>query len=212
MAFDPRSWHDLFGAVATASAALLGLFVVAISLHVQLVEGHPVVRNQARVSLLYLALLLAFSITGLVPGITVEWLAAELVAIVLLTTIVYASGYLRAHSHHVPIPRDAWERMTVVVVFDVLFLAAAGSLLWHRGPGLYLVVPAVVILLPSNVFMAWRVIFSPELSAARGQMASTSQRPTSDAPKSALKAGNHPSSEQRHSASPRRHQTDGPDS
>ncbi len=55
MGLDPAAWHDLFGAVATASAALLGLFIVAISLHLR-VEEHAIVHNQARVALLILAL------------------------------------------------------------------------------------------------------------------------------------------------------------
>lgn len=160
---DPTSWRELFGAVVGASAALLGLFIVAISLHVRLVEAHPIVRNQARVSLVGLGLILVFSITVLVPGITGLWLAGELVGIVFIATFVYVRGLWIAHAERVRIPGSVWERMTLVATFDALLLGASVSLLLGKGPGLYLFVPALAVLLLLSVFMVWRLIFSPEL-------------------------------------------------
>jgi hypothetical protein len=159
---DPAAWHDLFGAVATASAALLGLFIVAISLHLRVVEEHAVVHNQARVALLLLALILALSVTALIPGLTSQWLGAELLAITLGSSVVYVNGLRRARRDRIPIPAGVWQRSILVAALQILNLAASTSLLARRGPGLYLLAPMLVANLPMSVFLAWRVILSPE--------------------------------------------------
>ena len=40
-AYRPGDWHDFYAALATAYAALLGLFFVAMSLHPREVGAHP---------------------------------------------------------------------------------------------------------------------------------------------------------------------------
>jgi hypothetical protein len=159
---DPAAWHDLFGAVATASAALLGLFIVAISLHLRLVEEHAIVHNQARVGLLILALILALSVTALIPGLSSQWLGAELVAITLVSLVVYVNGLRRARRDRIPIPAGVWPRSIVFAAIQILNLAASTSLLARRGPGLYLLAPMLVASLPLSVFLVWLVILSPE--------------------------------------------------
>jgi hypothetical protein len=159
---DPAAWHDLFGAVATASAALLGLFIVAISLHLRLVEEHAIVHNQARVVLLTLALILALSVTALIPGVTSQWLGAELLAITLGSSVVYVNGLRRARQDRIPIPAGVWQRSIPFAAVQILNLAASTSLLARRGPGLYLVAPGLVVNLPLAVFLAWRVILSQQ--------------------------------------------------
>jgi hypothetical protein len=84
-ALDPGAWHDFFTVAGTAAAALLGLVLVAISLHVQKVEGHPLLRNRARGSLQTLGLVLVLSLVALMPDITAFWFGA-------ITLIVEAAG------------------------------------------------------------------------------------------------------------------------
>jgi hypothetical protein len=156
--------------LATASAALLGLFIVAISLHVRLVETQPIVRNQARSNLAVLALFLGFSISGLIPQVTTLLLGAELASFVVITLFVYTQGLVIAHAEHVRVPRGVWERMTIVVVLEGLLLASSASLILDRGPGLYLAAPALVVLLPLSVFMAWRIIFSSDAGEATASL------------------------------------------
>jgi NAD(P)-dependent dehydrogenase (short-subunit alcohol dehydrogenase family) len=51
MGLAPNAWQAFFGAVAAASAALAGLFFVAISLHPNEIASHPVLRYKARANL-----------------------------------------------------------------------------------------------------------------------------------------------------------------
>lgn len=163
MGVDPSAWHDLLSTVAGASAALLGLFFVAISLHLRVVDEHPLVRNQARVTLASLAALLAVGVTGLVPGIDSAWIGAELLAFGAVGVVVYSVGLVRARRGLQRIPTAVWMRVPLVVVLTALLMASGLSLIAHRGPGLYLLVPVLVVSLPTAVYMAWTVILSPVL-------------------------------------------------
>ena len=82
---NPQAWRDFFMVAGTAAAALLGLVLVAISLHVEKVEGHPLLRNRARSSLQTLGLILVLSLVALMPGITAFWFGV-------LTLVVDAAG------------------------------------------------------------------------------------------------------------------------
>ena len=82
---NPQAWRDFFTVAGTAAAALLGLVLVAISLHVEKVEGHPLLRNRARGSLQTLGLILVLSLAALMPGITAFWFGA-------ITLVVEAAG------------------------------------------------------------------------------------------------------------------------
>ena len=66
-------WHDFFGVAGTAAAALLGLVLVAVTLRVEVVEAHPVLRNRARSAIQVLGGLLLISLIALVPDIDALW-------------------------------------------------------------------------------------------------------------------------------------------
>jgi hypothetical protein len=167
MALDPEAWHELFATVAAASAALLGLFVVAITLHLRMIAEHPIARNQARVVLTLLGLTLMFSLTDLFPGVTSSWLASELLVITAVLLAVYIAGLLRAWRAGVEIPRAVWERAPIIGVTTVLFLAGGVSLLANQGPGLYLVAPVFVMAMPLAVWSAWSLIMRDDSTSSR---------------------------------------------
>ena len=167
MALDPEAWHELFATVAAAAAALLGLFIVAITLHLRMIAEHPIARNQARVVLTALGLTLMFSLTDLFPGVTSSWLAIELLVITAVLLAVYIAGLLHAWRAGVEIPRAVWERSPIIGVTTVLFLASAVSLLAHQGPGLYLVAPVFVVAMPLAVWMAWSLIMRDDSTSSR---------------------------------------------
>src|SRR5215469_165741 len=84
----PELWHDMFLAFATACAALLGLFYVAVSLHVDVLSEHPVELNRANSGLDGLLLGLLVSLLVLVPGQPDPLLGAELLVVVVVYSVV----------------------------------------------------------------------------------------------------------------------------
>ena len=162
----PAAWHDIFVAIATAAAALLGLFFVAISLHPAEVDRHPFLRNRARVNLQALAALMTVSLAVLIPGQSGQWLGAEF----LLVTVIYVwlalRGLRSARAEVGTIPREVAFRFGAQNAFMVLQLAAGISLIAGRGPGLYLEVPLLLLAMPAATLNAWTVIYGPELRSA----------------------------------------------
>jgi hypothetical protein len=67
-AYDPAAWHDFGVALVSASAALLGLVFVVVSLHLGAVVDDPVLRRRAEIMLGLLATTLAASAALLIPG------------------------------------------------------------------------------------------------------------------------------------------------
>src|SRR6202000_238527 len=67
VAYDPTEWHDLFVAVAGASAALLGLLFVAVSINLERILAYKGLPERALETLLLLLGVLLISIVGLMP-------------------------------------------------------------------------------------------------------------------------------------------------
>jgi len=165
-ALDPQAWHDFFGVAGTAAAALLGLVLVAVSLRVESVEAHPILRNRARTAILILGGLLVLSLVALFPGISALWfglatLAIEAVRIGLTVSWLYVAA--RSASG---LPRSVWLRTTPNLL-TVLSVAGAVSLIAGRGPGIYLMATAFVLTLGPMLFSVWGLLFAPELRTVR---------------------------------------------
>ena len=65
---DLASWHDFYVMLGTAAAALTGLVVVAMSLHLRAIAQNAVHRGLARGSLISLVAILVICAVGLLPG------------------------------------------------------------------------------------------------------------------------------------------------
>ncbi len=163
----PAAWHEFFALVGTASAALAGLFFVAISLHFREVEAHPVLRNRARLNLQALILFLAISMAVLIPGQSARLVGVELIVVIVVFLAIGFIGAADMRRHATSISAVVWIRLLVIGLLGILGIGAGASLILGLGPGLYLDVPAIVVGLPMTGFMAWRVVFPPELGSAR---------------------------------------------
>lgn len=62
-----QSWHDFYSITGTATASLVGLLFVGLSLHLRVVINHPDVRALARVTLTSFGVTLVLSMFMLVP-------------------------------------------------------------------------------------------------------------------------------------------------
>ncbi len=163
VAQQPALWHDFFVSGATAAAALLGLFFVAMSLHLQQVESHPVLRNRARINLQALASLLVGCLCVLIPGQANAWLGAELIANTGVYLLLAVNGVAGARRSVGRLPRDVWFRLTSENTVTLLIIAAGVSLIVGRGPALFMEAIAILIGLPVVTYNAWNVLFAPEL-------------------------------------------------
>jgi modulator of FtsH protease len=88
-AYDPEQWHDLFVAVAGASAALLGLLFVAVSINLERILSYKGLPERALETLLLLLGVLLVAIVGLIPeqshialGVELLVVATAMIAIV----------------------------------------------------------------------------------------------------------------------------------
>jgi hypothetical protein len=161
---NPQAWRDFFTVAGTAAAALLGLVLVAISLHVEKVEGHPLLRNRARGSLQTLGLILALSLVALMPGITAFWFGAITLVVEAAGLGLLVWGLWTAGQEAGGLPLGVWLRSIPNAVI-LLTIAAAISLMFGKGPGIYLMAPQFILVLPAMLFSVWSLLFAPELRA-----------------------------------------------
>jgi modulator of FtsH protease len=161
---NPQAWRDFFTVAGTAGAALLGLVLVAISLHVEKVEGHPLLRNRARGSLQTLGLILVLSLAALVPQITALWFGVVTLVVEAAGLGLLIWGLWIANRQAGRLPLGVWLR-SVPNALILLTIAAGISLTLGKGPGIYLMAPQFILVLPAMLFSVWSLLFAPELQA-----------------------------------------------
>lgn len=158
----PTLWHDLFAASASASAALLGLLFVAMSLHVREIQSSPVLRLRARVNLQALAALVGVSLLVLVPGQSNTLLGTELIAVLAIYIPLVLWSASRLSGELGGLPPAVTRRLAAQHTILLLQLGAAASLIAGQGPGLFLEAPVILLGLPVTTFNTWNVLFAPE--------------------------------------------------
>ncbi|HKC20135.1 MAG TPA: hypothetical protein VKE27_10950 [Candidatus Dormibacteraeota bacterium] len=162
-ALDPHAWHDFFSVAGTAAAALLGLVLVAISLRIEVVESHPVLRNRARSAILVLGGLLLISLIALIPEITALWFGLATLVLELGRIGMTGWGLVEAaRSSPSGLPRSVWLRTTPNLL-TLLSVGGAVSLLAGAGPGIYLIAAAFVLTMGPMLFSVWGLLFAPEV-------------------------------------------------
>jgi type III secretory pathway component EscV len=172
MGYQPAQWHDLFEAIAGASAALAGLIFVAVSLNLrQILEGHALVSLAAR-SLAVLIGLVVMCAFGLTPGQPRVVLGAEILVLgIVLLAGALATTYRTMRSGEPqegsgepqdgkagsPEVRTIWqiEHLSLALVSTLPMVVAGASILAGAGGGLYWVLVEIVCGLVASVLYAW---------------------------------------------------------
>ena len=109
-AYDPVAWHDFGVALVSASAALLGLVFVVVSIHLRAVVDDPVLRRRAEIMLGLLATTFAASAVLVIPGQGREALGIELMPIALVYISLSTLATFRATSSPRGVSRDRLAR------------------------------------------------------------------------------------------------------
>jgi hypothetical protein len=154
-AYDPEQWHDLFVAVAGASAALAGLLFVAVSINLSAILALPGLPRRAAETVGMLALLLLESILVLVPGQTRQALGIELWALGLVVVVGFVIAWSRSSAE----PERQWYWTAVPFVTLVLAslptVVAGASVMAGSGGGLYWLVGGLVAGFAGALINAW---------------------------------------------------------
>ena len=156
IAYDPSEWSDLFVAAAGASAALLGLLFVAVSINLERILKFPGLPGRALEALMQLTCVLLVSLAGLVPGQSHVALGLELLLITaLISAIVLRQPILVADASGRE-PRS-WKltRWTVRLAGLVTIAIAGLSLVVESGGGLYWLAAGIALATVAAIAGAW---------------------------------------------------------
>jgi len=153
--YSTAGWENFFVAEAGASAALLGLLFVAVSINLAKVLELVQLPGRAIEALLELFAVLLVATCGLVPGQSTQLLGVEILVVGLVAS--FWPLVLQLRTPKVPGAPLSWTLIHVVLAqLSALPVIAAGvSLLVGRGGGLYWIVPGVVLALASALVNGW---------------------------------------------------------
>jgi hypothetical protein len=154
-AYDPAAWHDFGVALVSASAALLGLVFVVVSIHLRAVADDPVLRRRAEIMLGLLATTFAASAALLIPGQSREALGIELMPIALVYMSLSTLATIRATHSQRGVSRDRVARFFLGELSAGLIFAGGLGLLVHPLGGAYLVAAGIVFGVLSAMLAIW---------------------------------------------------------
>ena len=159
---DLALWHDFNISVVTASAGLLGLLFVALSIHVRPLTAarNAELRSVARSIFLGYVLSLGIGFLALMPQ-ALRAFGLELLGIVLLATIPFAAA-ARSGLRATGVGYDRRVTLLQFVAGFVLFIltiAAAIGVAIGETNALYVIGGVAVLSLLWGVFNTWELIF-----------------------------------------------------
>jgi modulator of FtsH protease len=156
VAYDPSQWHDLFVATAGASAALLGLLFVAVSINLERILSYEGLPERALETLLLLLGALIVAIVGLIPAQSDLALGLELSVVALIVAgIVLRLPATRAEETGQEPLRWRLSRLGVRLMGTAPLVIGGLSVLFEAGGGLYWIAAGVILAIVGAVANAW---------------------------------------------------------
>ena len=164
-AYDPAAWHDFGVGLVGATAALLGLVFVVVSLHLKAVVSDSVLRRRAEITLALFATALVASAMLLIPGQRRQALGIELMPIA-LTYLVFATvTTIAATRSQRGVSRDRLARFVLGVLSAGLIFVGGLGLVIHALGGAYLVAAGIIAGVLCSMLAIWSLFvgLGPEL-------------------------------------------------
>jgi hypothetical protein len=151
-------WGDFAVVMGAATAALLGLLFVAVSIRVETIAKSAELRNRSAQTLTLLLTGLLVAALLAIPDQRKGALGAEYLALALVVTGVALTLDRRAGSQSASaIGRRLDAINPTVVTCSLLVIAAVVLILGHKD-GIYLLVPALIAVLVGGVVNAWLIL------------------------------------------------------
>ena len=152
--YSPADWHDLFVASVGASAALLGLLFVTISINLEHILKHRHLPGRAAGTLGTLLSVLVVCSFGLAPGQSNRTLGVEILATgaIVATQAIWVSVGKRSEGDPL-----SWTLGNLpILLFPALAFVGGGcSLLAGSGGGLYWLLAGTVLAFVGTSLNAW---------------------------------------------------------
>ena len=157
---DPAAWKEFFFTIAAASAALIGLIVVGLSIHADFIARSLTHRAHARATLIVLTATVVIGVAALVPqpASLAGWEFGLVTAAFAAINTYNNARALRSVGWR--LPAQAWRRMAIgyaIAAFGLLgafSIAARGG----EGGGLYWIALETIGALVWAIAGAWRFL------------------------------------------------------
>lgn len=147
-------WHDLFTMAGSASAALVGLLFVAVSLNHEQILTMPTLPELAGVSITLLIGVTVLSVAGLTPGQNRVALGVEVLVVGVAVTVITFALVLTRLSH---LTHRGWRvtRLALTAASTLPALVCGATLVAGVGGGLYWAALEIVAALVTATYNAW---------------------------------------------------------
>lgn len=142
--YRPEQWHDFFLMVGGGAAALTGLVVVAMSLHLDVIAGDAVLRHRARSILTGLAAVFMRCALVLMGGQNGRAVASEIFIVCAAITVAGVSSFWQVARSGRPVPRGSMLRTGGSIACYSAEMSGAIALFAGSPAGLYVVAAAMV--------------------------------------------------------------------
>jgi hypothetical protein len=153
-AYAAADWHDFFMAAVGASAALLGLLFVSLSINIQTILKYPYLPGRAAATLGILLVVLVVCFFGLAPNQSATTFGWEIVAVCLMSAgqTIWTSIRRRRSGD-----RLSWTLASLAqLLIPVLVVFGGGaSLLTGGGGGIYWILVGTALVFVSASINAW---------------------------------------------------------
>ncbi|WP_223622687.1 hypothetical protein [Microbacterium sp. EST19A] len=150
-----EQWSEFNVAMAGATAALVGLVIVASSVNIGEIIKSRTLTARLLAGIAALVLALTISALGLVPGIDTTWFGALTILTTLLAAVfqVHATRLIATD----PDPADRARPLKYLVGFlPIAAYLVAGGLVWAGHPaGLYVAAAGCLLAIVSAIIVSW---------------------------------------------------------
>jgi hypothetical protein len=146
-----HEWHDFFVAQVGASAALIGLLFVAVSINLNKILQFPHLPARAAEAMLLLLCVLVVATFALVPGLHERTYGITIGLVGLISWLMQLRALLYTrHSGY-----ESVQRVLMNQLPPLPFVVAGVLVACDRPDGLYWVVPGTILCILSSMFSAW---------------------------------------------------------
>ena len=156
--YDPARWHDFFLMVGGGAAALTGLTVVAMSLHLEAITRDEAHLHRARSGVTGMAAVFMRCGLVLMGGQSGKAIAVELFAVCAIVTTAGLRSYWQVSRRPARVPRSSVLRTIGSTACYVLELLGAVVLFLGSVWGLYMIGVAMVAIFFFTISGAWLLL------------------------------------------------------